>query len=169
MQLASIPNVAVESSGVHFCYLVLKLTAGDQVKTLVRALNFRPYRDNLEQRIIKWTWGGLEEAGLDEGNAFLSVKGGGSLSINPYYGTVTVFGGRPDSGIEENREEVAQLLREAFPSHDLSWFTPEHYEQQQRKAKEAKAAAIAAKKAAAKAKKVDGETKGDAANREEEV
>ena len=73
MQLASIPNVAVESSGVHFCYLVLKLTAGDQVKTLVRALNFRPYRDNLEQRIIKWTWGGLEEAGLDEGNAFLSV------------------------------------------------------------------------------------------------
>ena len=80
-----------------------------------------------------------------------------------------MFGGRPDSGIEENREEVAQLLREAFPSHDLSWFTPEHYEQQQRKAKEAKAAAIAAKKAAAKAKKVDGETKGDAANREEEV
>jgi hypothetical protein len=169
MQLVSIPNVAVEDSGVHFCYLALKLTAGDQVKTLVRALNFRPYRDNLEQRIIEWTWGGLEEAGLDEDSAFLSVKGGGSLSINPYYGTVTVFGGSPDSGIEENREEVAQLLREAFPSHDLSWFTPGHYEEQQRKEKEAKAAAIAAKKVSAEAKKVNDGTKGDAAHREEEA
>ena len=153
MHLASIPNVAIEESGVHFRYLVLKLRASEEVKTLVRALNFRPYRDHLEQRIINWTWDGLEEAGLNEESASLSVAGGGSLSINPYYETVTVFGQNPAHGIEENREEIAQLLKEAFPSHELSWFAPGHYEEQQRQEKEAKATAAAARKAAAEAKK----------------
>lgn len=146
----------VEPAGVHFRYLVFQLQVEDQSKLLVRALNFQPYRDELEQQIINWTWQGLEESGFNESGAELSVSGGGTLNINPYYETVTLFGESPEYGSEEERETVAGLVRQAFSDHEVSWFEPGYFEEQERIATEAKAKA-AAERAARKAQRQDSE------------
>ena len=144
--LKRIPALDVESSGVHFRYLVFRVTVQDQDAVLVRAVNFRPYREELDQRIVNWAWESLEEAGLDESQARLEVGGGGSLSINPYYLTVTVFGASPRYGAEEDREAVAGLVQDAFPDYEVSWYTEDHFEEQEKRAQEEKAAAAAARK-----------------------
>jgi hypothetical protein len=145
IDLSEIPRLEVESAGVHFRYLVFRLAVQDQEEVLVRALNFRPYREELDRRIINWAWQSLEDTGLDESQATLQVGGGGSLAINPYYETVTLFGESPEYGPEEERETVARLFQEAFPEHEVSWYPVGHFEEQEKKAKAAKAAAAAAR------------------------
>ncbi len=145
IDLSEIPRLEVESAGVHFRYLVFRLAVKDQEEVLVRALNFRPYREELDRRIINWAWQSLEDTGLDESQATLQVGGGGSLAINPYYETVTLFGESPEYGPEEERETVARLFQEAFPEHEVSWYPVGHFEEQEKKAKAAKAAAAAAR------------------------
>ena len=167
--LSNIPAVNVERGGVHFRYLVFQLQCkfvaklwprfqylspeqSDETRLLVRALNFRPYRDELEQQIINWTWQGLEEFGFDESGAQLSVGGGGTLNINPYYGTVTLFGESPEYGPEEERETVARLVQERFSGHEISWFETGYFKEQEGIAKKEKAKA-AAERAARKAER----------------
>ena len=145
IDLSRIPPLEVENSGVHFRYLVFRLTVGDQEKVLVRGLNFRPYREELDQRIINWTWQSLEGTGLDESQATLHVGGGGSLAVNPYYATVTLFGASPEYGPEKDREIVARLFEDEFPDCEVSWYPLGYFEKQEKKAKEAKAAAAAAR------------------------
>lgn len=145
IDLSKIPRLEVEDSGVHFRYLVFRLTVEDQEGVLVRALNFRPYREELDQRIINWAWQGLEDTGVDESGATLQVDGGGSLAINPYYETVTLFGASSEYGPEEERETVARLFQDAFPDYEVSWYPLGYFEKQEKKAKEAKAAAAAAR------------------------
>ena len=89
--LSNITAIILEPGGVHFRYLVLQVQIEDQSKLLVRALNFRPYRDKLEQKIVNWTWKDLEECGFKESEIQLTVGGGGTLNINPYYESVTLF------------------------------------------------------------------------------
>ena len=145
IDLSKIPGLEVENSGVHFCYLVFQLTVEDQEKVLVRALNFRAYGEELDQRIINWAWQSLEDTGLDDSRATLHVGGGGSLAVNPYYATVTLFGASPEYGPEEERETVARLFQDEFPDYEVSWYPLGHFEEEQKKAKEAKAAAAAAR------------------------
>jgi len=155
--LSNIPTVNVEPGGVHFRYLVFQLQCKDETRLLVRALNFRPYRDELEQQIINWTWQSLEESGFDESGAQLSVGGGGTLNINPYYRTVTLFGESPEYGPEKERETVARLVQERFSGHEVSWFETAYFKEQERIAKEAKAKA-AAERATRKAQRQESET-----------
>ena len=145
IDLSKIPRLEVENSGVHFRYLVFRLKVEDQEGVLVRALNFQPYREELDQSIINWAWQSLEDTGLDESQATLEVGGGGSLAINPYYETVTLFGASPEYGPEEERETVARLFQDAFPDHEVSWYPLGYFEEQEKKAKAAKAAAAAAR------------------------
>ena len=145
IDLSKMARLEIENSGVHFRYLVFRLTVEDQEEVLVRALNFRPYREELDQRIINWTWQGLEGTGLDESRASLHVGGGGSLAVNPYYATVTLFGASPEYGPEEERETVARLFQDEFPDHEVSWYPLGYFEDQEKKAKEAKTAAAAAR------------------------
>ena len=143
--LSKIPRLEVEKSGVHFRYLVFRLTVGDQEEVLVRAVNFHPYREELDQRIVNSTWQSLESTGLDESQATLHVGGGGSLAVNPYYATVTLFGASPEYGPEEDRETVARLFEDEFPDYEVSWYPLGYFEEQEKKAKEEKAAAAAAR------------------------
>ncbi len=145
IDLSKIPRLEVEDGGVHFRYLVFQLTVENQEGVLVRALGFRPYREELDQRIINWAWQGLEDTGLDESGATLQVAGGGSLAINPYYETVTLFGTSSEYGPEEERETVARLFQDAFPDYEVSWYPLGYFEEEEKKAKEAKAAAAAAR------------------------
>ena len=145
IDLSKIPRLEVEEGGVHFRYLVFRLTVEDQEGVLVRALNFQPYREELDQSIINWAWQSLEDTGLDESGATLQVGGGGSLAINPYYETVTLFGASSEYGTEEERETVARLFQDAFPDYEVSWYPLGYFEEQEKKAKEAKAAAAAAR------------------------
>ncbi len=145
IDLSKIPRLEVEEGGVHFRYLVFRLTVEDQEGVLVRALNFQPYREELDQSIINWAWQSLEDTGLDESGATLQVGGGGSLAINPYYETVTLFGASSEYGPEEERETVARLFQDAFPDYEVSWYPLGYFEEQEKKAKEAKAAAAAAR------------------------
>ncbi len=145
IDLSKIPRLEVEDGGVHFRYLVFRLTVEDQEGVLVRALNFQPYREELDQSIINWAWQSLEDTGLDESGATLQVGGGGSLAINPYYETVTLFGASSEYGPEEERETVARLFQDAFPDYEVSWYPLGYFEEQEKKAKEAKAAAAAAR------------------------
>ncbi len=165
--LSDIVAVDVEPAGVHFRYLVFQLQVDSQSKLLVRALNFRPYRDELEQQIINWTWQGLEASGFTESGVQLSVGGGGTLNINPYYETVTLFGESPEYGAEEERETVAGLMQEAFSDHEVSWFEPGFFEEQEKIAREAKAKA-AAERAARKAQRQDSERAGESSEAEPE-
>ena len=73
-----------------------------------------PIGKNWTKRIINWAWQGLEDTGVDESGATLPVDGGGSLAINPYYETVTLFGASSEYGPEEERETVARLFQDAF-------------------------------------------------------
>ncbi len=166
IDLSKIPRLEVEDSGVHFRYLVFRLIVGDQEEFLVRTLNFRPYREELDQRIINWTWQSLEGTGLDESRATLHVGGGGSLAINPYYATVTLFGASPEYGPEEERETVARLFQDKFPDYEVSWYPLGYFEEQEKKAKEAKAAAAAAR-AEKKAQKTQQTTQPPASLEEE--
>jgi len=167
IDLSKIPRLEVEDGGVHFRYLVFQLTVENQEGVLVRALGFRPYREELDQRIINWAWQGLEDTGLDESGATLQVAGGGSLAINPYYETVTLFGTSSEYGPEEERETVARLFQDAFPDYEVSWYPLGYFEEQEKKAKEAKAAAAAAR-AEKKAQKAE-QTPQPPASAEEEA
>ena len=122
IDLSKIPRLEVEDGGVHFRYLVFRLTVEDQEGVLVRALNFQPYREELDQSIINWAWQSLEDTGLDESGATLQVGGGGSLAIDPYYETATLFGASSEYGPEEERGTVARLFQEAFPDYDCAQF-----------------------------------------------
>ena len=150
--LSNITAIILEPGGVHFRYLVLQVQIEDQSKLLVRALNFRPYRDKLEQKIVNWTWKDLEERGFKESETQLTVGGGGTLNINPYYETVTLFGESPQYGPEPERKTVAQLFQKVFSEHEISWFEPGFFKEQEKIAKEKKAK-LAAQRTARKVQK----------------
>ncbi len=157
MNLAEIPEVRLLDRGVSFKYLILNLKQAASEKTLVRAINYRPYSPDLDQQIINRTWDELAEHGGEEGKLEVSVIGGGTLSLNPYYETITLFGENGETGSEENRPETARLLEQAFPESEVSWFSNQHAELEAKKAKAAllaKRRAAAAKKAKAGSKRV---------------
>ncbi len=124
MDFERVPDVQFQDPGVIFRYLVLRFRSGDQEKTLVRGINYRPYEPETAQRIINWTWDELEAAGFREGRDELGLEGGGTLSVNPYYETATLFGAA-SVGPEADRAATASMLEKAFPGHKVEWFPPE--------------------------------------------
>lgn len=154
MDFDEIPAARFFDLGISFHYLVFRLKSGEKEQLLVRGMNFLPYEPNVKQRIINQTVSELEGAGFREGVDELATNGGGTATLNPYYETVTLFGADADQGSEENREEVGELFKNAFPEHKVEWYSEGHAAEVERKEKEAKAKAKAAREAA-KAKKAE--------------
>lgn len=125
MGLSEIPSVRLEDSGgVTFKYLVLVLQLDGQKISIVRGMNYQPYHPDFEEKIIGWTKQELDDVGFfDRGGDFV-VKGGGSLTLNPYDETISIFGSNGPYGPEKNREAVAELVQSAFPTYKVFWFSP---------------------------------------------
>ncbi len=122
MELAQLPAFRTDEQGVTFRYLVFQLTSGGQERTLVRGLNYLPYDSQLTQRIVNWTLDELEKAGFDPATGELMVEGGGTLTLNPYYETATLFGENPEYGEESDRGAVEALVKKAYAELEVSSF-----------------------------------------------
>lgn len=122
MRLSDIPEVQFDHQGVTFHYLVFRLVSGGEERTLVRGENYRPYEPDATQQIINSTLDHLESAGFDEDKDRLEVDGGGTMSLNPYYETVVLFGEDSEYGEESDRAGVAEKVRSALPGLEISWF-----------------------------------------------
>ena len=108
-----------------FKYLLIQLEREGQTKAIVRGLNYQSYRGDLEEQIVQTAEQDLRDSSfLDQGGAF-EVDGGGSITRNPYYETITLFGSSQRYGAEGNREAVARILEAAYPEHKVSWFSPD--------------------------------------------
>lgn len=125
VELSEIPTVRFGTDGVMFNYLVLELEWEGKKKGLVRGLNFTPYAGSPDDQVLRWVEGELKAAGIDESSRRLEVKGGGSISRNPYDETVTLFGASRRFGAEPDRKAVAKLLEAAFEGHEISWYDVE--------------------------------------------
>ena len=125
MPVAELADVRLEGGGVMFQYLLLELKGAAQNKAIVRGLNYKSYEGKTEEQIVKWAKEELEESGLLESGGEFQVGGGGSLSFNTYYETITVFGSSQTYGVEEDREAVVKLIETSYPEHEVSWFNPE--------------------------------------------
>ena len=125
MELSEIASVRLEEGGVMFKYLLIQLEREGQTKTVVRGLNYQSYRGDLEEQIVQATEQELRDSSfLDQGGSF-EVAGGGSITLNPYYETITLFGASSRYRAEGNREPVAKMLEAAYPEHEVSWFSPD--------------------------------------------
>ena len=87
-------------------------------------MNYLPYRSQIEETIIRLTKEELEERGFfDQGGDF-SVEGGGTLDLNRYYDTITLYGANSAYGAEQDRSGAAEVLRQVFPDYGISLYEP---------------------------------------------
>ena len=125
MKLSEIASVRLEEGGVMFQYLLIQLEREGQAKAIVRGVNYQSYREGLEEQIVQAAQQELRDSSfLDQGVGF-EVAGGGSITLNPYDETITLFGASQRYGVEGSREAVAKMLEAAFPEHKVSWFSPD--------------------------------------------
>ena len=130
MELSEIAGVRLEEGGVMIKYLLFQLEQEGQSRAIVRGVNYQSYREGLEEQIVQAAEQELRDSSfLDQGGGF-EVAGGGSITLNPYYETITLFGASQSYGVEGNREAVAQMLEAAYPEHKVSWFSPDEPESQ---------------------------------------
>ena len=120
MKLEEIPDVRLQTKGVMFQYLLFKVIRAGKSKSIVRGVNYQLYQNNAAEQLIKWVREELEEESLlDQGG--LNIEGGGTLTLNPYYETLTLFGSSQMYGEEKNRADVAKMFEQSFPDHEVSW------------------------------------------------
>ena len=125
MELSEIASVRLEEGGVMIKYLLFQLDREGQAKAIVRGVNYQSYREGLEEQIVQAAEQELRDSSfLDQGGGF-EVAGGGSITLNPYYETITLFGASRSYGVEQDREAVAKMLEVAYPEHKVSWFSPD--------------------------------------------
>ncbi len=125
MELSEIASVRLEEGGVMYKYLLIQLEQDGQTKAVVRGLNYQSYRKDLEEQIVRTAEQELRDSRfLDQGGSF-EVTGGGSITLNPYCQTMTLFGASQIYGAEGNREPVAKMVEAAYPAHEVSWFSPD--------------------------------------------
>jgi hypothetical protein len=117
-KLSEIPDVRLDTQGVMYKYLILKLESAGEAKEIVRGLT----STEDEARAVRWVEEELDEAGIGEDARRIEILGGGSLSLNPYSETVTVFGASPKYGEESDRAAVAHLVEKAFEEYTVSWY-----------------------------------------------
>ena len=120
MSLREIPDVSLQGNGVTFKYLIFQLHKGAESKTILRGLNYLPYRTQMDEAIIRHTNRELEKRGLFERGGEFSVEGGGTLTLNRYYDTVALYGANSVYGEEENRAASAEKIWQAFPGYEVS-------------------------------------------------
>jgi hypothetical protein len=108
-----------------FKYLYFEAQQSGQTRGLVRALNYAPYVSDLEEQIVLWLREELEATNFFRAGGALKTLGGGTMTLNCYYETITLFGASGSHGVEENREAVARLLEGSFPDHEVAWFSLE--------------------------------------------
>lgn len=124
MELSNIQDVRLqEGGGVTFKYLALTLELQGEKKCILRALNYTPYREGMEEEIIAWTKEELDELGFFRAGGDFVVLGGGTLTVNPYDETICLYGSNKPYGPERDRQAVALTVQSAFPNHKVSWFS----------------------------------------------
>ncbi len=132
MDLSELASVRLEEGGVMFKYLLIQLEREGQAKAIVRGVNYQAYREGLEEQIVLEAEQELRDSSfLDQGGGF-EVTGGGSITLNPYYETITLFGASQGYGAEGNREAVAKLLEAAYPEYKVNWFSPDEPKKEDR-------------------------------------
>lgn len=129
MDLSEISEVRLQTQGIMFKYLYFEAHQSGQTKKFVRGLNYVPYETDLEKQIVMWLTEELEATNFFNVQGVLKIQGGGTLALNPYYETITLFGASKFHGVEENRGLVAQSIETAFPDHTVTWFDLEIEEQ----------------------------------------
>ena len=125
MELLESPEVRLQTEGVMFKYLYFEAQQSGQTKGFVRALNYAPYVSDLEEQIVLWLREELEATNFFIAEGVLKTLGGGTMTLNRYYETITLFGASESHGAEENREAVARSIEGAFPDHEVTWFNLE--------------------------------------------
>jgi hypothetical protein len=121
MKLEEIPDVRLQTKGVMFQYLIFKIVSAGKSKTIVRGVNYQLYYDNADEKLMKWVRKELEEDSLLDQGGGVKIEGGGTLTLNPYYETLTLFGSSQTYGEETNRADVAKMFEQSFPDHEVSW------------------------------------------------
>ena len=124
MSLTEIPDALLHGDGVTFRYLIFQLHRGEERKTVLRAVNYLPYHSHFDETIIRLTKEELEGQGFFDRNGDFSVEGGGTLSLNRYYDTITLYGADPAYGAEQDRSGAAEMLRQVFPDYEISLHEP---------------------------------------------
>ncbi len=125
MKLGEIPDVRLQTKGVMFQYLLFEIEQAGQSKTIVRGVNYQPYRDDADEQLVEWVREELQEGNSLDQDGGLKIEGGGTITLNPYYETLTLFGASQEYGEEKNRADVARMFEQAFPDHEVSWSTAE--------------------------------------------
>ena len=125
MGFLEIPEFRLRSEGVMFKYLVFEARQSNQLKRIVRALNYAPYVGDIEEQLFSWIREELEVFDFFVTGGTLDARGGGTFALNPYYETVTLFGTSETYGVESNRETVTKILKRAFPEYEVTWFEAE--------------------------------------------
>ena len=152
MKLEEIPDVRLQTKGVMFQYLLFKVIRAGKSKSIVRGVNYQLYQNNAAEQLIKWVREELEEESLlDQGG--LNIEGGGTLTLNPYYETLTLFGSSQTYGEEKNRADVAKMFEQSFPDHEVSW-SPAEPEPKPSTPKKSKKAAAKSKESSEKVEEV---------------
>ena len=152
MKLEEIPDVRLQTKGVMFQYLLFKVIRAGKSKSIVRGVNYQLYQNNAAEQLIKWVREELEEESLlDQGG--LNIEGGGTLTLNPYYETLTLFGSSQMYGEEKNRADVAKMFEQSFPDHEVSW-SPAEPEPKPSTPKKSKKAAAKSKESSEKVEEV---------------
>lgn len=116
-KLSEIPNVRLNTEGVMYKYLLLKIEVGKESKEVVRGLTSLVD----ETETVQWVERELEKVGIEEGQRQIEVLGGGSFALNPYYETITLFGASPKYGEESDRLSVATLMETVFEDFKVAW------------------------------------------------
>ena len=125
MELSEVASVRLEEGGVMFKYLLIQFEREGQARAIVRGLNYQAYREGLEAQIVQVAEQELRDRSfLGQGDGF-EVAGGGSITLNPYCETITLFGASQKYGAEADREAVAKMVEAAYPEHKVSWFSPD--------------------------------------------
>ena len=125
MELSEIASVRLEEGGVIFKYLLIDLERAGERKVILRGLNYQSYVENMEEEIVKSAEEELKQSSFFEHGGGFQVAGGGSITLNPYYETITLYGASQTYGVEKNREDVARMIEDAYPEHEVSWFSPD--------------------------------------------
>lgn len=123
MEILQIPELDLQGGGVMVKYLRFSVQGAEGKRQIVRGVNYLPYQADIEKEIVEFTSRELQESSGDAGD--LTVEGGGSITINLYYETITLFGTSTHHGVEQERAETAAILERAYPDYKVSWYNPE--------------------------------------------
>ncbi|MBI4447048.1 MAG: hypothetical protein HY645_14225 [Acidobacteria bacterium] len=122
MSALEIPEVRLEEGGgVTFRYLAFEISCREGIRPVLRAVNYRSYEPSQENSIMRM----LESELSSPQETPYRIMGGGSLTLNNYEQTITIYGANPVFGAEPQREKTAAMLERSLPGYKTTWFGPD--------------------------------------------